>query len=83
VFRRAMAGEFDAVLTMYHDQGQIALKTAAFKGACTIYVGLDYVQIAIPHGTAYDIAGKGLADPSSMVAGIQMAARLSSGLGFS
>lgn len=82
VFRRAMSGEFDAVLTMYHDQGQIAIKTAAFSGACTIYVGLEYVQIAIPHGTAYDIAGKGRADASSLAAGIRMAARLAAGSGF-
>lgn len=83
VFRRAMGGEFDAVLTMYHDQGQIALKTVAFSGGCTIYVGDGPVMIAIPHGTAYDIAGMGKADPASMVSGIRMASRLASGSGFS
>ncbi|UCV17773.1 PdxA family dehydrogenase [Ferribacterium limneticum] len=82
VFRKAFAGDFDAVVAMYHDQGQIALKTAAFSGACTIYVGLSHVEIAIPHGTAYDIAGKGTADSSSMAAGMRMAARLVSGAGF-
>lgn len=82
VFRKALAGDFDAVVAMYHDQGQIALKTAAFSGACTIYIGLSHVEISIPHGTAYDIAGKGIADSASMAAGIQMAARLASGGGF-
>lgn len=82
VFRKALAGDYDAVVTMYHDQGQIAVKTAAFSGACTIYIGLNHVQISIPHGTAYDIAGKGIADHASMVAGLKMAARLASGVGF-
>ena len=82
VFRRAMNREFDAVLTMYHDQGQIALKTAAFVGACTIYVGLEHVEISIPHGTAYDIAGQGKANHASMTAGIRMAGSLAAGKGF-
>jgi len=82
VFRRAMEGAVDAVVTMYHDQGQIALKTAAFAGACTLFLGLPYIRIGIPHGTAYDIAGTGRAQHLSMLAAMRTAAALASGRGF-
>ena len=82
VFRQAREGVFDAVVTMYHDQGQIALKTAAFAGACTVFLGLPYVRIGIPHGTAYDIAGTGKAQHLTMLAAMRTAAALSSGRGF-
>ncbi len=82
VFRRAMEGAFDAVVTMYHDQGQIAVKTAAFVGACTVFLGLPYVRIGIPHGTAYEIAGTGKAQHLTMLAAMHTAAALASGRGF-
>ena len=82
IFRMALDGRFDVVVSMYHDQGQIALKTAAFEGACTIYMGLDYVHLTVPHGSAMDIAGKGIAQHLSMAAAMRMAAALSSGKGF-
>jgi 4-hydroxythreonine-4-phosphate dehydrogenase len=67
---------------MYHDQGQIALKTAAFAGACTVYLGLPYVQLSVPHGTAYDIAGKGIAQPDSMIAAMTTGLSLAGGVAF-
>jgi 4-hydroxythreonine-4-phosphate dehydrogenase len=82
VFRLAMEGRYDAVVTMYHDQGQIAVKTTAFEGACTIYMGLPYVMLNVPHGTAFDIAGKGKAQHYSVLAAIRTAAALAAGKGF-
>jgi 4-phospho-D-threonate 3-dehydrogenase / 4-phospho-D-erythronate 3-dehydrogenase len=82
VFRMTLEGRYDAVVTMYHDQGQIAVKTAAFEGACTIYMGLPYVLLNVPHGSAFDIAGKGVAQHQSMLAAIKTAAALAAGRGF-
>ena len=82
IFRQAIEGKYDAVVSMYHDQGQIALKSAAFAGACTIYMGLPYIRLTIPHGTAMDIAGTGKAQHFSMLAAMNTAAALSAGNGF-
>lgn len=82
IFRQAIEGKYDVIVSMYHDQGQIPLKTAAFEGACTIYLGLDHVHLTIPHGSAMDIAGKGLAQHASMAAAMRMAASLCNGAGF-
>lgn len=83
VFRMTIEGRYDAIVTMYHDQGQIAVKTVGFEGACTIYVGLPYVMLNVPHGSAFDIAGKGVAQHLSMLAAMKTAARLASGRGIS
>jgi 4-phospho-D-threonate 3-dehydrogenase / 4-phospho-D-erythronate 3-dehydrogenase len=82
VFRMALEGKYDAVVTMYHDQGQIAVKTAAFVGACTIYMGLPFVLMNVPHGTAFDIAGKGIACSQSIESAYRTAAALALGKGF-
>ena len=82
VFRQCIEGRHDAVISMYHDQGQIAVKTAVFKGACSIYIGLPYVHLSIPHGSAYDIAGQGTAQHKSMLAAMLTAAALAGGRGF-
>ena len=82
VFRQCIEGRHDAVVSMYHDQGQIAVKTAVFEGACSIYIGLPYVHLSIPHGSAYDIAGKGVAQHQSMLAAMRTAAALAAGRGF-
>lgn len=82
VFRMVMEGRYDAVVTMYHDQGQIAVKTTAFEGACTIYMGLPYVMLNVPHGTAFDIAGTGRAQHRSFLAALKTASALASGRGF-
>jgi 4-hydroxythreonine-4-phosphate dehydrogenase len=79
VFRMALEGRFDAVVTMFHDQGQIAVKTVGFAGACTVFLGLPYIRIGIPHGTAVEIAGNGKAQHFSMLAAIRTAAALADG----
>lgn len=79
VFRQAAAGKYDAVVTMYHDQGQIALKTVSFEGACSVYLGLPYVHVTVPHGSAFDIAGKGVAKHDSMLNAMRTAAALCAG----
>jgi len=76
VFARAVRGEFDAVLALYHDQGTIAVKTHAFGRAVNMTLGLPFARTSVDHGTAWDIAGKGIADPSSLAAAILLAARL-------
>ena len=77
LFRMLLDGKMDAVVTMYHDQGQIALKTTSFEGACTVMIGLPNIEIAVPHGSAYEIAGKGIAQHGSMLSAFLTAARLS------
>ncbi|HET7218445.1 MAG TPA: 4-hydroxythreonine-4-phosphate dehydrogenase PdxA [Vicinamibacterales bacterium] len=76
IFVRAMRGEFDAVIACYHDQGLIPVKLAAFGRAVNVTLGLPIVRTSVDHGTAFDIAGKGIADPSSLVHAVLLAARL-------
>jgi 4-hydroxy-L-threonine phosphate dehydrogenase PdxA len=78
VFVRAMRGEFDAVLAPYHDVGMTAIKVAAFGRAVNVTLGLPFPRTSPDHGTAFDIAGTGKADPSSMRAAIELAVRLAS-----
>lgn len=76
VFNRAVGGEFDAVLCMYHDQGLIPLKLHAFDQGVNVTLGLPFVRTSPDHGTAFELAGRGKARPDSMIAAIQLAARL-------
>jgi 4-hydroxythreonine-4-phosphate dehydrogenase len=76
VFVRARRGEFDVVIACYHDQGLIPIKLVAFGKAVNVTIGLPIVRTSVDHGTAFDIAGKGVADPESMVAAVLLAARL-------
>jgi 4-hydroxythreonine-4-phosphate dehydrogenase len=76
VFVRAMRGEFDVVIACYHDQGLIPVKMAAFGRAVNVTLGLPIVRTSVDHGTAFDIAGKGTADPSSMIEAVKLAAKL-------
>jgi len=76
VFVRAMRGEFDAVIACYHDQGLIPVKLAAFGRAVNVTLGLPIVRTSVDHGTAFDIAGRGVADSSSLVHAVLLAARL-------
>jgi 4-hydroxythreonine-4-phosphate dehydrogenase len=76
VFVRAMRGEFDAVIAPYHDVGMTAIKVASFGSAVNVTLGLPFPRTSPDHGTALDIAGKGIADPSSMVGAMKMAAAL-------
>ena len=77
VFIRAFAGEFDSVVAMYHDQGQIATKLKGFNRGVTITAGLDIVFTTPAHGTAFDIVGKCVASPQALEAALALAARLS------
>jgi 4-hydroxythreonine-4-phosphate dehydrogenase len=76
VFVRAMRGEFDAVVACYHDQGLIPIKLVAFGRAVNVTLGLPIVRTSVDHGTAFDIAGKDMADPSSLIEAIKLAVRL-------
>jgi 4-hydroxythreonine-4-phosphate dehydrogenase len=76
VFHRAASGEFDAVVAMYHDQGLIPIKLLHFSDAVNVTLGLPIVRTSVDHGTAYDIAGRGVADPSSLKAAIRLAAEI-------
>jgi len=73
LFYRAVAGGYDAVVAMYHDQGLIPLKLLHFSDAVNVTLGLPIIRTSVDHGTAYDIAGTGQADPSSLKAAIRMA----------
>jgi 4-hydroxythreonine-4-phosphate dehydrogenase len=76
VFVRAMRGEFDAVLAPYHDVGMTAIKVASFGEAVNVTLGLPFPRTSPDHGTAFDIAGKGIADATSMRRAVEMAATL-------
>jgi 4-hydroxythreonine-4-phosphate dehydrogenase len=76
VFTRAVRGEFDAVVACYHDQGLIPIKLLAFGRAVNVTLGLPIIRTSVDHGTAFDIAGCGIADHSSLVEAIRLAARL-------
>ncbi len=81
VFLRASRGEFDAVVACYHDQAMIPVKCLSFGEAVNVTLGLPFIRTSVDHGTAFDIAGKGIAEHSSMVAAIKLAAELSSKAG--
>jgi 4-hydroxythreonine-4-phosphate dehydrogenase len=76
IFHKAYRGEVDIVVCMYHDQGLIPLKMIAFDTGVNVTVGLPFVRTSPDHGTAYDIAWKGIANPSSMIEAIKLAAKL-------
>ena len=76
VFHQAIRGDFDAVVAMYHDQGLAPLKLAAFDNGVNWTLGLPFIRTSPDHGTGYDIAGRGVANPSSMIAAIRLAKQL-------
>jgi len=76
LFYKAYKGEYDIIVSMYHDQGLIPLKMMAFGKAVNVTVGLPIIRTSVDHGTAYDIAGKGIADPSSLIEAIRLALKL-------
>ncbi len=79
IFLRGFRGEFDAVVSCYHDQATIAVKCLSFGASVNVTLGLPLVRTSVDHGTAFDIAGKGIADASSMQAAIKLAAKLVKG----
>jgi 4-hydroxythreonine-4-phosphate dehydrogenase len=76
LFHYAFRGDYDAVVAMYHDQGLVPLKMIGFESGVNWTLGLPFIRTSPDHGTAYDIAGKGIANPSSMIAAIRMAKKL-------
>lgn len=80
LFRRAFKGDFDGVVTMYHDQGQIALKTAGFERGVTISGGMPVPIVTCSHGSAYDIAGKNIVDPTSLNNAMKMTCRMATAI---
>jgi 4-hydroxythreonine-4-phosphate dehydrogenase len=76
VFVRASRGEFDCVIACYHDQGLIPVKLLAFGNAVNVTIGLPIIRTSVDHGTAFDIAGRGVADPGSMIAAVKLAAEM-------
>jgi len=76
IFVRARRGDFDVVVACYHDQGLIPVKLVAFGQAVNVTLGLPIVRTSVDHGTAFDIAGRGIADPESMISAVLLAARL-------
>ena len=79
VFNRAIAGEFDVVLALYHDQGHIAIKVHNFHESTTATLGIPFVRTSVDHGTAFDIAGQGIADPRGLQAAIRTAEQILAG----
>lgn len=77
IFLRGFGGEFDLVVACYHDQATIAVKSLSFGASVNVTLGLPLIRTSVDHGTAFDIAGKGIADGSSMRAAIKLAAELS------
>ena len=83
VFHPAIQGRYDTVLCMYHDQGHIPVKVYGFEESITANLGLPFVRTSVDHGTAFDIAGKGIADQVSMLESIRLAVGLAKGNGLS
>ncbi|MBI5368221.1 MAG: 4-hydroxythreonine-4-phosphate dehydrogenase PdxA, partial [Planctomycetes bacterium] len=75
-FARALAGEFDAVVALYHDQAQIAVKLLDFAVAVNLTLGLPYVRTSVSHGVAYDLVGRNAANPRSLIEAVRLADRL-------
>ena len=76
VFNRAIAGEFDVVLALFHDQGHIPIKVYGFEKSVSVALGLPFIRTSVDHGTAFDIAGKGIAEAESMLEAIKVAIQL-------
>ena len=83
VFMRAVKGEFDIVVAMYHDQGHIPMKLLSFESGVNVSVGLPIIRTSVDHGTAFDIAGTGHADEGSLLAAIDVAAQMAAAKRFS
>jgi len=78
IFHNAFQGKYDAILSLYHDQGHIAAKSVDFYGTISVTLGLPFIRTSVDHGTALDIAGKGIADPRSLEEAIRVAVELCS-----
>ena len=76
LFGKAARGDYDAVVALYHDQGLIPLKMVAFGTCVNLTIGLPIIRTSVDHGTAFDIVGKGIADPGSLIEAVKLAAKL-------
>jgi 4-hydroxythreonine-4-phosphate dehydrogenase len=76
LFGKAARGDYDAIVALYHDQGLIPLKMVAFGSCVNLTVGLPIIRTSVDHGTAFDIVGKGVAEPGSLIEAVKLAARL-------
>lgn len=76
IFNRAMRGEYDLVVAMYHDQGHIAIKTTSFDEGVNVTIGLPIIRTSVGHGTAFDIVGKDKANPKSLINAIKLASKM-------
>jgi 4-hydroxythreonine-4-phosphate dehydrogenase len=81
IYVQAIRGKYDVVLAMYHDQGHIAIKVHGLERSTSVNLGLPFIRTSVDHGTAFDIAGKGVANAESMVEAIKVAVSLASGKG--
>ena len=81
MFHAAARSRYDAAICMYHDQALIPIKTLAFDEGVNVTLGLPFVRTSPDHGTAFDIAGKGVANPSSLIAALRMARRMAEARG--
>jgi 4-hydroxythreonine-4-phosphate dehydrogenase len=79
VFVRALRGEFDLIVAMYHDQGHIPMKLIDFEGGVNVSLGLPIIRTSVDHGTAFDIAGRNQADATNMKAAMRLAVRMAEG----
>lgn len=82
VFRQCIEGRYDLVIALYHDQGHIAVKTQGFTSNCAIMLGVPFLVATVAHGSAYEIAWRGIADPSMMASALRICSRLAGGQGF-
>lgn len=82
IFRQGTEGQYDCIVAHYHDQGHIAVKTWKFDGNCALNLGSPFLRLSVPHGPAFDIAGRGTADSRSMLEALRTAAALGAGRGF-
>ena len=76
MFHAGMRKTYDAAVAMYHDQALIPIKTIDFAGGVNVTLGLPFIRTSPDHGTAFDIAGRGIADPASLIAALRMADRM-------
>ena len=79
IFVRALRGEFDLIVAMYHDQGHIPMKLIDFEGGVNVSLGLPIIRTSVDHGTAFDIAGRNQADATNMKAAMRLAVRMAEG----
>jgi len=82
VFNQGINGKYDVIIVMYHDQGHIPIKVFGLEKSVTVNLGLPFIRTSVDHGTAFDIAGKNMADETSMIEAIKLSISLANCQGF-